>query len=249
MCSNAKQMIHPTKDIKGVVLIVHGLNLNPKKMHDIGAIFKERKITPVYLNLTGHTKRSDWSKVTAKKWRDDLYKGLCQAFLISKDRNIPMYGFGYSLGSVLLQDAIERFKVPFEKTFHISPAFETRWYTGFVTALFKVGFEFNIPSSNFVEYRAKPNTSLLAYKAMWEINDGLKFNDKLEKIIFMDHRDEVVDFTSTKHLCNKIENCSFHELKNKPLNMPKSIYHLSIDPKTTGAKSWQFIRKSILSKI
>ena len=249
MCSNAKLMIHPVKETKGVVIIVHGLNLNPDKMKAVGTIFKERNVTPIYIKLTGHTERTKWSQVSSKRWRQDLYKGLCQAYLISKERKIPMYGFGYSLGSVLLQDAIEKFKVPFKETFHISPAFETRWYVGFITALFKVGFSFNLPSSNFVEYRAKPNTSLGAYEAMWELNEGLKFEDKIQKTIFIDHRDELVDFTSTKHLCNKINNCTFLELKNKPFKRPKTIYHLSIDPQSTGSKSWQFIRKSILSKI
>jgi alpha-beta hydrolase superfamily lysophospholipase len=249
MCSNAKQMIHPTKDTRGVVVVVHGLNLNPDKMKTLASIFIEKKVTPIYIHLTGHTERSKWKFVSAKRWRQDLYKGLCQAYLISKDRKIPMYGLGYSLGSVVLQDAIEKFKVPFKSTFHISPAFETRWYTGFITALFKMGLKFDIPSSNFVEYRAKSTTSLLAYKAMWELNDKLKHEDEIEKTILMDHRDELVDFTSTRHLCNKIKNCTFLELKNQPFKRPKTIYHLSIDPQTTGEKSWQFIRKTIISKI
>nr|WP_255411308.1 hypothetical protein [Halobacteriovorax sp. HLS] len=230
-------------------MIAHGLNLNPEKMEVIGSIFKERKVTPIYVKLTGHTKNSNWEAVSADRWRKDFYKGLCQAFLISKNSKVPMYAFGYSLGSVLIQDAVEKFKAPFAKVFHISPAFKTRWYVGFITGLFKLGFTFNIPSSNYEDYRAQSNTSLVAYKSMYELNQGLKYSDELENFIFMDLRDELVDYTNTKHLCEMKKNCKFTELKNTPFDRGKKIYHLSLDPQSAGLESWQLIRKTILSKL
>jgi esterase/lipase len=245
-CTNAKLRIMPKDDITGVVIVAHGLNLSPKMMHSLGSIFIEKKVTPIYIQLTGHAKGAEWKGVDPKRWRTDFYKGLCQAYLISKQRKVPMYAMGYSLGSVMIQDSIEKFKAPYKETFHISPAFRTRWYSGFITALFKVGFEFEIPSSNFTEYRAQDTTSLLAYKAMWEINESLKFDDENKTTILMDYRDELVDFTNTKALCSKKKNCTFIRLKNKPFNTPKKIYHLSIDPKTTGNDSWQIIRKNII---
>ena len=239
----------PKEDIKGVVVIVHGLNLNPEKMHTLGSIFIEKKVTPVYIRLKGHAEKSTWKGVSKQRWITDYYKGLCQAYLMSKKRNVPLYGMGYSLGSLVIQNSIETLKAPFEKTFHISPAYRTRWYSAFITGLFKMGFEFDIPSSNFTEYRAQTSTSLLAYKAMWEINETLKFKDEIPQFIFMDYRDELVDFTDTKHLCGIKKNCTFNRLKNTPFDSPKKIYHLSIDPKTTGSESWQFIRKSISKEL
>jgi len=243
-CNNIKQKLVIPMDAKGIVLLVHGLNLKPKKMEEIGEVFKKNKISPIYISLTGHNKNTSWKQVTKKRWRIDFYKPLCQAHVNAMQRKIPLYAVGHSLGAVVIQDALEKYKVPFKEVFYLSPAFRTRWYTGFITLLFKMGLESSIPSSNFVEYRAKDDTSLLAYKAMWEMNESLNFKDSVKKNIYMDLRDELVDFTNTRSLCNLMKNCKFHHLTNKPKERGKTIYHLNVDQDSNGIKSWQYLTRS-----
>ncbi|OUR97327.1 hypothetical protein A9Q84_13465 [Halobacteriovorax marinus] len=244
-CSNIKQELVVPEDSKGIVLLVHGLNLAPKKMQELGEVFKKNQVAPIYISLTGHNENTNWSQVTKKRWRVDFYKPLCQAQVNALQKNIPLYAVGHSLGAVIIQDALEKYKVPFKEVFYLSPAFKTRWYTGFITLLFKMGLTTSIPSSNFVEYRAKSDTSLLAYKAMWEINESLKFEDTIKKNFFIDLRDEMVDFTTTKSLCNIITNCHFHRLIIKPKERQKTIYHLNVDRDSNGVKSWQYLTKTL----
>lgn len=244
-CNNAVSNISFEKGTKGIVLIVHGLNLNPEKMETLGNYYKSQSISPIYVKLTGHTKNSKWDNVTKQRWIKDFYIPLCQAYINSKERNIPLYGLGYSLGAVVIQNSIEAFKVPFKSVTYIAPAFKTRWYTSFITMLFKLGFEFSLPSGNFVEYRAKDNTGLKAYKAMWELNNNLKFKDNVPKLIMMDKRDELIDIHSTKKLCSSSKACKFIEIVSRPTKNEKSIYHLAIDPATLGQESW----KKLTSKI
>lgn len=243
-CNNVKQKLVIPEDAKGIVLLVHGLNLKPSKMEEIGEFFKKNKVSPIYISLTGHNDKTNWSQVSEKRWRIDFYKPLCQAHVNAKQRGIPLYAVGHSLGAVIIQDALEKYRVPFKEVFYLSPAFKTRWYTGAITLLFKMGLKTSIPSSNFVEYRAKDDTSLLAYKAMWEINESLEFKDSIKKSIYMDLRDELVDFTHTRSLCSVAKNCHFHELKNRPKDRGKTIYHLNVDLDSNGVKSWQYLTRS-----
>ncbi len=244
-CNNATRKITFEGDVKGIVLIAHGLNLNPDKMETLGNYYKSQSISPLYIKLTGHTKETNWKSVSKERWIKDFYIPLCQAYLSSKELKVPLYGLGFSLGAELIQHSIEKFKAPFKSVTYIAPAFKTRWYTSFITLLFKVGFTFNLPSGNFVEYRAKSSTGLLAYKSMWEINKDLTFRDEVPKTILMDMRDELIDFYSTRDLCKKWKNCTFVELKSKPTRNEKSIYHLAIDPSTLGQVMW----KKLTSKI
>ncbi|ATH07799.1 hypothetical protein BIY24_07510 [Halobacteriovorax marinus] len=237
-CNNFKQQITFEDDIKGIILIVHGLNLNPEKMESLGNFYKAKKIAPIYVRLTGHTENTSWDQVTKQRWIKDFYSPLCQAHVNSKQLNIPMYGLGFSLGALVIQHAIEKFNAPFESVSYIAPAFKTRWYTMFITALFKMGLTFEIPSGNFVEYRAKDSTGLLAYKGMWEITQELKFNDNIKKVITMDKRDELIDYFSTRDLCKTWSNCQMEELISSPSKNEKKIYHLAIDSATLGQKAW-----------
>jgi len=108
-----------------------------------------------------------------------------------------------------------------------------------------MGLEFNIPSGNFVEYRAKPNTGLLAYKAMWELNQDLEFKDSTPKMIIMDKRDELIDIYSTRELCEKWNNCQFTEIASSPTKNEKTIYHLAIDQATLGQQMWNKVTSKI----
>ncbi len=244
-CNNATRKVIFDEDTKGIVLIVHGLNLNPEKMETLGNYYKSQSLSPLYVKLTGHTKNSNWDQVDKDRWIKDFYLPLCQAHLNSKELKVPMYAIGYSLGAVVIQNAIEKFKAPFKSVTYIAPAFKTRWYTSFINILFKLGFEFNLPSGNFVEYRAKANTGLKAYKAMWEIEQSLEYKDTIPKLVMMDKRDELVDFYSTRELCQSWKGCKFVEISSKPTKNEKSIYHLAIDPATLGQKTW----KKLTSKI
>lgn len=244
-CNNATQKIFFEKDVKGIVLIAHGLNLNPEKMETLGNYYKSQNIEPLYVKLTGHTKNTNWKAASKQKWIKDFYLPLCQAQLNAKELNVPLYALGYSLGAVVIQHAIEKFRVPFKSVMYIAPAFKTRWYTGFITSLFKMGLEFNIPSGNFVEYRAKPNTGLLAYKAMWELSQDLKYKDSVPKTIIMDKRDELIDIYSTRDLCKKWESCQFTEIASSPTKNEKTIYHLAIDQATLGQKMWNKVTSKI----
>ncbi|WP_372652690.1 serine aminopeptidase domain-containing protein [Halobacteriovorax sp.] len=244
-CNNATRKVIFDEDTKGIVLIVHGLNLSPEKMETLGNYYKSQSLSPLYVKLTGHTENSKWDQVNKDRWIKDFYLPLCQAYLNSKELKVPMYALGYSLGAVVIQNSIEKFNAPFKSVTYIAPAFKTRWYTSFINILFKVGFEFSLPSGNFVEYRAKPNTGLKAYKAMYEIEKQLEYKDSISKLILMDKRDELIDFYSTQTLCENSKNCKFVEISSRPTRNEKSIYHLAIDPATLGQKAW----KKLTSKI
>ena len=94
-------------NVKAVVLIVHGLNLKPSKMSDLGTFLQESDFEVYTANLSGHRGSFDDHKIVTRAiWLEDFYGAYKIASARASELKIPIYFLGFSHGAVLGLDAL-----------------------------------------------------------------------------------------------------------------------------------------------
>ncbi len=99
----------------GVVLVIHGLNLNPNRMKEIISILNDINLEVLLLSLYGHgnnfnkqtgkneskARLNSFKKVTYDKWKTETQLGYGIILKRAKQLNCPVYFVGYSLGGLM----------------------------------------------------------------------------------------------------------------------------------------------------
>ncbi|MBF0315224.1 MAG: alpha/beta hydrolase [Oligoflexia bacterium] len=254
---------------KGVALVVHGLNLKPEKMDEIGAYLEQEGLLVIRPALSGH--RGDGIEgmlnVSAKQWKDDFLRAYCFGKRLASKYRIPYYYVGYSLGAPLaikvLQELGEEEK-GFDKQIFMAPAISIKWYTRAVRALFIFGERYLLSSRSLGEYRSNDGTSMAAYRALFELVDGVERSvqafKKMNKqtLVILHPEDEVIDGGGVAEMIRDLSldhwriwkvPVSAKVTKSTPLDAiemklyeefptKRVLRHLMVDRTSLGEKEW-----------
>jgi esterase/lipase len=249
---------------RGVVIVVHGLNVKPSKM---GTPSAEGTLVKLLLDSGYHVYRvtlkghsgplEDMQNVTQSDWVHDAYFQYCQAKTLAESGQLPLYLLGFSLGALVyevLMNEETATPVQFEKAILFSPAVAIKPVAKTVLWLQPFTNESSIIRSvSPEEYRAQTGASIAAYKAVFNMEELLcssSFrNSNVRTIIFIDKNDEMV---STRILYERINqygltNWRMYEITNTGASVRPQYHHLLIDSKCVSASTWKYISGTLLN--
>jgi esterase/lipase len=250
--------------VKGIAVVVHGLNVKPSKMgtaESNGTLVKlllDSGYHVVRVTLSGHgASLAEMKTVSASQWLSDAYIQYSKAYVEAQDAALPLYLVGFSLGALVFESLMnEATKTPvrFEKAVLFSPAIAIKDLARATLALNPLLKQSAIINSRSpAGYRAQKGASLAAYNALFELEEKLcddKFaNSNIETVLFIDPDDE---FISLRKLRKRIKEAALSQwelvaITNDGAKINPPYHHLIIDRNCTGETTWRSIQSKILA--
>ena len=236
------------KDLKGFVLVAHGLNLKPEKMGSLIEVLNNRGLQVSLVSLAGHNAKEEnnmqiFQKVTYHQWLQQIYQAYKEIQHQAEQSNKPIFFLGYSLGALLGMDLIlEKKEVHFTAGFLISPALRVHWRC-FLMCPLALFPRWIIPSDSPVDYRVNQGTPVAAYLALYKgmtvLNKKMHQRLNIPLQIIMDPEDELVSYKRLKKWMtnNKLTRWNIHSINKIPQHS-KDYHHLIVDVNTVGDAAW-----------
>jgi esterase/lipase len=247
--------------LKGVALVIHGLNSRPDKMESIIAKLNDFGIDCLNLSLRGHgenysdlnhTESTDarmeaFKSVTYPMWKSEAYHAYQRVERKSKLYATPFLFVGFSMGGLLGVDLLSSNpNVKFDKMVLFAPAIKMHKRN----SLLKILSPFPrivIPSIAHKSYLTNDGTSIAAYNALFEMYVHLENNldpkINIPTVVFIDKQDELISFSG---LQNMVQDLNLDQWKIHPVKKDKTatkikMHHLIIDEASVGRNTWQEI--------
>lgn len=226
---------------KGVVLLIHGANLRPDRMDEMGATLAERGYETYRPGFRGHCDEGEGAVTgaLASIWEKEAQEFYATAK--SRAGTKPLFLVAYSFGALIYQVLGDDLR--FARRVYFAPAFATKfWYRPLVwlAGLFP-GFSY--PSLVPKEYRANNRTSLqgvLAFDVFlqrWKKGEGKNLEEPI--LLWMDPKDELVSYDGVvTHAADK-SNWRLERLSVKDSTLDRSYHHLITDSRALGANEWE----------
>jgi alpha-beta hydrolase superfamily lysophospholipase len=254
-----------TSNIRGVALVVHGLNLNPERMRSIILELNDAGIDVLNLSLRGHgnnyqknknlsddeARLESFQTVTYGLWLDEIYSAYLKVRKRASQKNVPVFFVGYSLGGLMGCDLILlQPDVFYDRMVLFAPALNITVESYLLKALMPFP-NIVIDSLSPEHYRSNKGTPMAAYKALFEAVDHFNnnVNDKLNQptLVFIDENDEFVSSSKLNEMIIKWNlNLWQIHVVCKDNNVGKKVsHHLMIDRDSVGRKMWKRMKDAI----
>lgn len=248
-----------SQELKGIALVIHGLNLRPDKMESIIEILTGSGVDALNLSLRGHGKNysqqdgSDdaqarlkaFKSVSYELWRDEIYAAYKIAKHRSNQNSVPLFFVGFSFGALMGVDLLASMPdVQFDRMVLFAPGLKihSRYQIARVLSPFP---GLTLPSFSIKSYRDNDGTPVVAYNALLDSLEHLdkNLNPKVNvpALIFIDQKDEFVSYDELKKLVenDNFDQWKFHVVKKEGSGEPGKIHHLIIDEASTGKGVWK----------
>ncbi len=253
------------KKVKGVALVVHGLNLNPERMQCIISELNGAGIDVLNLSLRGHGKNytknkhlseaqarlESFQNVTYRLWMNEIYTAHLKATKRALKKRVPVFFVGFSLGGLMGCDLLLlQNDVSYDRMILLAPALSVT----VESYLLKVLMPFPnmvIDSLSPIYYRSNEGTPMAAYKSLFEAVDyfNSNANKKLNKptIIFIDENDEFVPFLKIKEIITreKLDQWQICVVRKDNHISENVSHHLIIDRESVGPQMWKQMKNTI----
>jgi alpha-beta hydrolase superfamily lysophospholipase len=239
----------PDRSPAAVALVLPGLNLKPDRMDALVRILTDNGVLVLRGSLTGHSgSRELLQTVSADTWISDCLASYESAFEESKRHEVPIFFVGYSLGCLVVLDAMERCeRVRFDRLVLFAPAVTPR---PFARAARFLGKKFIVPSITPEAYRVHDGIPASAYHALLELARHLQAsgysNIDVPALVFIDKRDELIGYRSLIRLTKtRLTRWRIIEVDKEKSKLPRSFHHLIVDEDSIGTEQWRSIRKEV----
>jgi esterase/lipase len=257
--------IKRTKKVKGVALVVHGLNLKPERMQSIIAELNDTGIDVLNLSLRGHgnnylrnphlsddqARLESFQTVTYRLWLEEIYTAYLKVRQRAYKKRVPVFFVGFSLGGLMGCDLLLlQHDVSYDRMVLFAPALSINAEGYLLKALMPFP-NMVIDSLSPIYYRSNAGTPMAAYKALFEAVDNFNknANDKLNKptLIFIDKKDEFVSCAKLNEMITRwnLDHWQIQILQKDDNIGEKVSHHLIIDRDSVGKQMWQQMKKAI----
>jgi esterase/lipase len=249
-----------TAGLKGVALVIHGLNLRPERMQPIIENLTRHGIDVLSLSLRGHGEnyapRDDMNPSVARLetfknvsypvWSNEAYLAYKQAQEHAQQRQVPVFLSAFSIGGLIGLDLFASHSdVHFDRMALFAPAVSLRGviYIERVVSPFP---RLIIPSLADDAYLSnEKGTPVAAYNALFdalyhfEETAGPKLN--VPTLIFIDEQDEFIPLGGLKKLAekHKLDKWHFYIVQKEEEMAAGTFHHHIIDASSTGEGVWQ----------
>ncbi|MGZ3789962.1 MAG: alpha/beta hydrolase [Bacteriovorax sp.] len=224
-------------DTKAVVLLAHGLNLDPKKMDELASFFNSKKCDVLRIALPENP--SLWTD----QFGDDYEAALEHAEILQR----PLYFVGYSLGALVgMYYMATHPNHQFNKLALFAPASHTRLYARIPALLSFIFPRASLPSLNLVGYRKRNKTTLAEYQKMIQLQHEIKSNDfNLPTLLIVSSRDELIASGKLSKFAALNPLWKTLQVSNRESQISKKYHHLMITEESLGHSMWQKILKNL----
>ena len=239
-------------DVKGVILIIHGLNQKPSKWMDMIQFLNTKNFHVFRLTLKGHggARFKDMMQVDADTWLEDIDAATTE--IQQKFPKTKKILLAYSLGALsALEYQLKTGKQVFQKQLLLAPAIRLKDYVFLVKPLIRI-FP-SIPSRSPEEYRANPfRTASAAYQAMFSLLNDFSHRDGFSHInsdtlVLMRTSDELVSYAGIKDWIETtgMTRWQIKEIPDAQSGPGRQFRHLILDRDSFGQKGWTYVKKQI----
>ncbi len=252
-------------ELKGVALVIHGLNLRPDRMQPIISKLNETDIDVLRLSLRGHgdnyskgkgidedqARLDAFKNVSYQLWMNEAYCAYLQLKERGAEKGVPLFLTAFSLGGLVGLDLFaSRAGVMFEKLILFAPAIRLHTII-YLERIFSPFPRLVIPSMADKSYLAnEKGTPIAAYNALFDSLDhfnhyaGEKLN--VPTLVFIDPQDEFIPLGKLKKLAaeKKWTQWQFYIVEKDQTAAEDRFYHHIIDSSSTGQTTWQNMMKA-----
>jgi esterase/lipase len=245
----------PKGAVKGVVLILPGLNLKTSAMNEMAQSLLQLQFDVLLWTLPGHFGLGEQEgEVNSMRVLDSVNRAFQNASLRAQQINKPIYFLGYSYGALAGLFAESQNKdIRFRSKVLIAPAFQVHTYVN----LIKLSYMFldRIPSQKLARYQANTFTSVDLYKTLFYMQEvvsktSIKDAQGLHppSLIIMDPKDELVSLKKLQDFENQqgIKTWKYFNIDNS-LAILNKYHHLIVDTHTIPTDTWHDIIKLVES--
>ena len=248
------------EELRGVALVIHGLNLRPDRMLPIISKLNESGIDALRLSLRGHgdnysggnggdedkARMDAFKKASYQMWLSEAY----WAYLKLKDRGeakgVPLFLTAFSIGGLIGLDMFASIaEVKFDKLLLFAPAIRLRAMI-YLERILSPFPRLVIPSMADKTYLAnEKGTPISAYNALFDgldqfnQNAGQKLN--VPTLVFIDKQDEFIPLGKLEKLVTekKWTQWQFFVVEKDQSAADDHFYHHIIDASSTGNTVWR----------
>ncbi|MCL2176025.1 MAG: alpha/beta hydrolase [Treponema sp.] len=247
--------------VKGIMIIVHGLNTNPSKMGDnntdgtLVKLFLDEGYHVYRVILPGHGGSiEEMQNINSRDWINSALLQYREAAEIARENNIPIYLTAFSLGALVYFNLINIEDVEFRRTILFAPAVAIKRVarTGIITADIFLSDNAIIKSRAPIEYRAQKGVSISAYRALFELEDNLHKNNfvncNIPSLVLIDPKDEFISINKLKKLISNfnLSNWKIITVSGAGAEITPNYHHLIIDNKCVSQLTWNNIHERIV---
>jgi alpha-beta hydrolase superfamily lysophospholipase len=259
---------HNRGKVKGVALVIHGLNLRPDKMQSIISRLTESGIDVLRLSLRGHgenyahhagfdeaqARLAAFKAVSFPLWINEAYLAYTMVQKRALQEKVPLFLVGFSLGGLIGLDLFaSQEEVQYDRMVLFAPAIKLHG----IHHLSRILSPFPrlvIPSLAPDSYLSnKKGTPIAAYNALFE---GLKQFEKhaspkinIPTLIFIDEEDEFIPVRAFKELIKEqnLDQWMLYIVEKEPGADQDTFHHHIIDESSTGKTVWQEMMRTTVS--
>jgi esterase/lipase len=259
------QSVHPNRS-KGVALVIHGLNVKPDKMDSIITLLIHSGIDVLKVSLSGHGKNYNhtghideskarmetFKRVSYELWMKETYQAYDLAEKMSREKHVPLFLVGYSLGGLLGIDLFSTCStVYFNRMVLLAPPLHV--HALYYALKFLLPFpKLVIPSFTSASYRANFGTPAAAYHVLFEAIEYFHHNMRPElnipTIVIIDPQDELVPYERLERTIKSrsLDQWKLYLLKKSEKDAKRKPHHLIIDESMVGKGSWDRMKHLII---
>jgi alpha-beta hydrolase superfamily lysophospholipase len=257
-------------ELKGVALVIHGLNLRPGRMQPVISELTESGIDVLGLSLRGHgdnfsrrkgldedqARLESFKSVSYQLWKNEAYLAYLELKARSEEKGAPLFLTAFSLGGLIgLELFASNADVQFDKLILFAPAIRLH-ATIYLERVLSPFPRLVLPSMALETYLAnKKGTPIAAYNALF---DGLNRFDKhagaklnVPTLVFIDEQDEFIPLGKLKKLVaeKKWTQWRFYIVDKDKTAEDERFYHHIIDASSTGKFVWQEMSAAIITHL
>jgi alpha-beta hydrolase superfamily lysophospholipase len=257
-------------ELKGVALVIHGLNLRPDRMQPIISELTESGMDVLGLSLRGHGENFTHSKgvdedqarleafknVSYQVWMNEAYLAYLQLKARGVEKDVPIFLTAFSLGGLIGLDLFaSNADVKFDKLALFAPAIRLH-ATIYLERVLSPFPSLVLPSMAPKTYLAnKKGTPISAYNALFDSlnqfnkNAGPELN--VPTLVFIDEKDEFIPLTKLQKLVEekKLNQWQFYLVEKDKTAEDERFYHHIIDASSTGKTVWQDMMKAVVNHL
>lgn len=249
------EWIQPAKPVKAVAITVHGLNMTPEKMRDVGFFLSHHGVKVLNVSLAGHRGTAeDFYKTNRNLWLSECFTAYKQARDEANKLKVPLYFTGYSLGALVYPDLVSDPQYPhvrFDRMVLIAPPLATHQYTKLILPLGILGDELVVPSTNIKEYRSNNATPIVAFEALFSSQNALKDHHykhlNMPTLVLINPGDELVSTRQIRKIIHQynLTHWYIESVDNSESLLFPHYAHLIIDEDSMGKPEWARVTKLI----
>lgn len=238
----------PVKKPRGVVLLTHGLNLNPARMDELGAALAAEGFEvfrPAFAGHCGHNK--NYLNVSAEEWERDAREFHAAGKKRAEELGVPFHLVAYSFSAAIYQSFAG--ELDFASRVYLAPALSTKsWYP--IAAFVANAFPWiTYRSMNLKGYYANATSGARAVQALEyyvaKVRARRRLDDPTPTLVLVDPADELVSYKGLSIIAGRRKHWRLKELSNSESTMRPAYHHLVVTEEALGPKEWKRLVEGI----